>query len=130
MRASCSALNSTWVPPPRPPEAQPFARGAPPRKSDVLAYFGVGAREFKFGAKSSLCDIFGMHSGKRVRFSAPVRDWSSFAGNLVMPAEWQVVDAPGTGERVAQAALADPPGSPTSSACKIPLEHREGVLIV
>lgn len=116
-------------PPPRPPEAPPFARGAPPRKSDVLAYFAVGARKFKFRAKTSLWHIFGMSNGKRVRFSAPAADWSSFAGNLSIPPEWLEDDAAGAGESVPQASLAEPPGAPPSSACKIPPEHREGVLI-
>ena len=64
-----------------------------------------------------------------MRFSAPASDWSLFAGDLIMPPEWLVEDAAGTGVSVAQAALAEPPGSPTSSACKIPPEHLEGVLI-
>lgn len=64
-----------------------------------------------------------------MRFSASATDWSSFAGNLSIPPEWLVDDAAGTGVSVAQAALAEPPGSATSSACKIPPKHREGVLI-
>jgi hypothetical protein len=46
------------IPPPPPPEAHPFARKAPPRKSDVLAEVAVEEREFKFRAKFSLWHIF------------------------------------------------------------------------
>ncbi len=70
-----------------------------------------------------------MHSGKRVRFSVSATDWSSFAGDLAIPPGWLVGDAAGTDVSVAQTALAEPPGSATSSACKISPEHREGVLI-
>ena len=99
------------IPPPPLPDTQAFARGAPPRKSDVLANFGVGAGEFKFRAKTSPWLIFASTDPNHAGFSGPASSWTSFSGNIGMPAEFAVFLAPQASDSASQPAEDEPPGN-------------------
>jgi hypothetical protein len=76
-----------------------------------LAEVAVGEREFKFRAKTSLLHIFVSADPNHTGFSASASLWSSFSGNIGMPAQFAVFLAPQASVSASQPAVDEPPGN-------------------
>jgi hypothetical protein len=75
-----------------------------------LAEVAVVEREFKFRAKNSPWHIFASTDPNHAGFSGPASSWTSFSGNIGMPAEFAVFLAPQASDGASQPAVDEPPG--------------------